>query len=79
MSTQNGRRRVVITGLGGITPCGNTIEDTWTNVRSGRSGVSRIDRIEVPEGTPDIAGQVKDFDPLEYMFLCGNKSVDGSS
>jgi 3-oxoacyl-[acyl-carrier-protein] synthase II len=67
MSTQNGRRRVVITGLGGITPCGNTIEDTWTNVRSGRSGVSRIDRIEVPEGTPDIAGQVKDFDPLEYM------------
>ena len=50
MSTANGRRRVVITGIGGITPCGNTIDETWENIRSGRSGVSRIERIEVPEG-----------------------------
>src|SRR4249920_1796621 len=67
MSTANGRRRVVITGLGGITPCGNTIDETWEGIRSGRSGVSRIDEFVVPEGTPNIAGQVKGFDPLEYM------------
>ena len=67
MSETNGRRRVVITGLGGITPCGNTIEETWTNIRAGKSGVSRVEEFEVPEGTPNIAGQVKDFDPLQYM------------
>jgi 3-oxoacyl-[acyl-carrier-protein] synthase II len=67
MSGSNGRRRVVVTGLGGITPVGNTIEDTWKNIRAGKSGVSRIEEIDVPEGTPNIAGQVKGFDPLEYM------------
>ena len=45
MSTANGRRRVVITGLGGITPCGNTMDETWEGIRSGRSGVSRIERV----------------------------------
>ena len=63
MSETNGRRRVVITGLGGITPCGNTIEETWTNIRAGKSGVSRVEEFEVPEGTPNIAGQVKDLRP----------------
>ena len=48
MSAANGRRRVVITGLGGITPCGNTIDETWEAIRSGRSGVSRIDEFVVP-------------------------------
>jgi 3-oxoacyl-[acyl-carrier-protein] synthase II len=67
MSGSNGRRRVVVTGLGGITPVGNTIEETWKNIRAGKSGVSRIEEIDVPEGTPNIAGQVKGFDPLEYM------------
>ena len=59
MSGVNGRRRVVVTGLGGITPVGNTIEETWKNIRAGKSGVSRIEEIDVPEGTPNIAGQVK--------------------
>jgi 3-oxoacyl-[acyl-carrier-protein] synthase II len=67
MSGLNGRRRVVVTGLGGITPVGNTIEETWKNIGAGKSGVSRIEEIDVPEGTPNIAGQVKGFDPLEYL------------
>jgi 3-oxoacyl-[acyl-carrier-protein] synthase II len=67
MSTHNGRRRVVVTGLGGVTPVGSTIEETWKNIRAGKSGVSRVEDLDVPEGTPNIAGQVKGFDPLEYM------------
>ena len=49
MSTQNGRRRVVVTGLGAVTPCGNTMEETWKNIRAGQSGVSRVEEFEVPE------------------------------
>ena len=63
----NGRRRVVITGMGAVTPNGLTMADSWASIRAGRSGVSRIEGFEMPEGTVNIAGQVKGFDPTEYM------------
>ena len=63
----NGRRRVVITGLGAVTPNGLNMPDTWASIRAGRSGVSRVDGVEMPEGAVNIAGQVKGFDPTEYM------------
>jgi 3-oxoacyl-[acyl-carrier-protein] synthase II len=62
-----GRRRVVISGMGAVTPCGLTMPDSWANIRAGRSGVSRIEGFEMPEGTVNIAGQVKGFDATEYM------------
>ncbi len=43
------------------------MDDSWANIRAGRSGVSRIEGFEMPEGTVNIAGQVKGFDPTEYM------------
>ena len=61
------RRRVVVTGLGAVTPCGLTIEDSWTAIREGRSGVGHIEGFEMPEGTVNIAGQVRGFEPTEYM------------
>ncbi|MDX6552543.1 MAG: 3-oxoacyl-[acyl-carrier-protein] synthase [Gaiellales bacterium] len=64
MSEQNGRRRVVITGIGAVSPCGPTAEDTWKNVREGRSGVSTVDGYE---GNIRIAGQIKDFDAEDYL------------
>jgi 3-oxoacyl-[acyl-carrier-protein] synthase II len=64
MSDTNGRRRIVITGMGAITPCGSDVEETWRNVRNGRSGVSVVDGFE---GAVRIAAQVKDFDPLEFI------------
>jgi 3-oxoacyl-[acyl-carrier-protein] synthase II len=64
MSGENGRRRVVITGMGAVTPCGLTVDETWRSVREGRSGVSRVEGFE---GTVRIAGQVKEFDPEQYM------------
>ncbi|MDX6534217.1 MAG: 3-oxoacyl-[acyl-carrier-protein] synthase [Gaiellales bacterium] len=64
MSEQNGRRRVVITGIGAVTPCGPTAEETWKNVREGRSGVSTV---EGYDGNIRIAGQITDFDAEQYM------------
>jgi 3-oxoacyl-[acyl-carrier-protein] synthase II len=64
MSEQNGRRRVVITGIGAVTPCGPTAEETWKNVREGRSGVSTVGGYD---GNIRIAGQITDFDAEQYM------------
>lgn len=67
MSEGGGRRRVVVTGIGIVSPCGLTAEESWRNVREGRSGVARVEGIEMPEGCVNIGGQVKGFDPTEYM------------
>jgi 3-oxoacyl-[acyl-carrier-protein] synthase II len=63
----SGRRRVVVTGMGAVTPCGLTMADSWEGIRSGRSGVSHVEGFDMPEGTVNIAGQVKGFEPTEYM------------
>ncbi len=64
MSEQQGRRRVVITGVGAVTPCGLDVEESWRNIREGRSGVSTVEGFE---GHVRIAAQVKEFDPEQYM------------
>ncbi len=64
MTRPDGRRRVVITGIGAVTPCGLTAEDTWRSVREGRSGVSTVDGFE---GNVRIAAQVRDFQPEQFM------------
>ena len=67
MTARNGRRRVVITGLGAITPLGNTVDAMWEGAIAGRSGIARLTQID-PEGYPcQVAGEVKDFDPTQYM------------
>jgi 3-oxoacyl-[acyl-carrier-protein] synthase II len=58
------RRRIVITGVGAVTPCGLTVDDSWSNIRAGRSGVSVVDWFD---GAVRIAAEVKDFDPLDYI------------
>jgi beta-ketoacyl-acyl-carrier-protein synthase II len=60
-------RRVVVTGLGLITPVGNTIEDSWRNILAGKSGIQHITYFDVENFNVKIAGQVKNFDPLNYM------------
>ena len=60
-------RRVVVTGLGVVSPVGSTVEKFWENLTAGKSGIGRITKFD-PEGYPvQIAGEVKDFDPLEYF------------
>lgn len=61
------RRRVVVTGLGAITPLGLNIPETWDGLVNGRSGITRITQWD-PTGYPtQIAGEVKGFDPTKFM------------
>ena len=61
--TTQPRRRVAITGLGAVTPCGNTAADTWASLVAGRSGIGRITRFDATGCHAQIAGEVRDFDP----------------
>jgi 3-oxoacyl-[acyl-carrier-protein] synthase II len=61
------RRRVVITGLGIVSPVGNTVEQAWQNILAGRSGIARITRFDTSAFPVQIAGEVKDFDIGDYL------------
>ena len=61
------KRRVVITGLGLVTPCGNTVADTWAALMAGRSGVSFIEKFDTTKFSVKIGAEVKVFDPLKYI------------
>lgn len=61
------KRRVVITGLGAVTPLGSTLDSLWDNLMKGKSGVSRIEHFDVSEYPTRIAASIKDFDPEQYM------------
>lgn len=60
-------RRVVITGIGAVTPLGNNIEATWDNLTKKISGISQITKFDTSGFTSRIAGEVKDFSPEEYI------------
>jgi len=60
-------RRVVVTGLGLVTPIGNSVEATWTALMSGRSGVDYIRKFDTRKFSVKIAAEVKDFDPLKFI------------
>jgi 3-oxoacyl-[acyl-carrier-protein] synthase II len=60
-------RRVVVTGMGAVTPVGNDITTTWDTLTSGRSGLGRITRFDPSPYETQIAGEIKDFDASAYM------------
>jgi len=60
-------RRVVITGVGLVSPLGIGTEDTWQAVRKGHSGVGPITAFDATDFACRIAGEVKDFDPQKYI------------
>ena len=59
-------RRVVVTGLGMLSPVGNTAEESWKNLLAGKSGISRIEHFDVSDFSVKIAGTVKDFDAAAW-------------
>jgi 3-oxoacyl-[acyl-carrier-protein] synthase II len=65
--SMNGRRRVVITGIGAVTPLGNDVETTWTNLISARSGAGPITQFDATDYPVTFACEVKDFDPTQWI------------
>ncbi|MGH8734477.1 MAG: beta-ketoacyl synthase N-terminal-like domain-containing protein, partial [Burkholderiales bacterium] len=61
------RRRVVVTGLGIVSPIGNTVAEAWENALAGKSGITRITRFDPARLSSQIAGEVKGFDVAPYM------------
>ena len=60
-------RRVVVTGLGIVSPVGNTIPEAWDNLVAGRSGIGRITRFDPAPFASQMAGEVRDFDVGQYL------------
>jgi 3-oxoacyl-[acyl-carrier-protein] synthase II len=65
--SMNGRRRVVITGLGALTPLGTDVESTWDALVAGRSGAAEITQFDSTDYAVHFACEVKGFDPTEYI------------
>lgn len=70
------RRRVVVTGLGCVSPVGNTVDLTWANLLAGRSGVGLITKFDAASLNCKIAGEVKGFDVETYMSAKEARSMD---
>jgi 3-oxoacyl-[acyl-carrier-protein] synthase II len=65
--SMNGRRRVVISGMGAVSPLGNDVETSWTNLTAGRSGAAPIAGFDASEYPVHFACELKDFDPAEWI------------
>ncbi|PIG00223.1 beta-ketoacyl-ACP synthase II [Comamonas sp. 26] len=70
------RRRVVVTGLGCISPVGNTVGDAWANLLAGQSGIGLISKFDTSNFSCKIAGEVKGFDVEKYMSAKDARTMD---
>ncbi|MDR3410065.1 MAG: beta-ketoacyl-ACP synthase II [Formivibrio sp.] len=70
------KRRVVVTGLGHISPVGNDVATGWANLLAGRSGIGRITRIDASDLACQIAGEVRDFDITQYISAKEARRMD---
>ena len=67
MSNPANKRRVVITGLGVVSPVGIGVNTAWTNLVAGKSGVSKITKFDTTAFSSTIAGEVKDFNAEDFI------------
>ncbi len=72
-------RRVVVTGLGTVTALGESVDEFWRNVVAGKSGVSRIERVDVSDITTKIGAEIKDFDITDHMSKREGRRLDRTS
>jgi len=70
------KRRVVVTGMGILSPVGNTLESAWENILAGNSGIAPIEDFDASAFTTQFAGQVKDFDAGDYFNPKDAKKMD---
>lgn len=61
------KRRVVVTGIGAVTPLGNTAEETWSAIKEGKSGIGPLTRVDSEKFPAKVAAEIKDFDIEQYV------------
>ncbi|MCF7972000.1 MAG: beta-ketoacyl-ACP synthase II [Methylococcaceae bacterium] len=71
------KRRVVITGLGAITPLANTVSETWDGIINGKSGISQIDSFDISGHATTFGGVIRNFDISQYIPEKDAKRMDG--
>ena len=69
-------RRVVITGLGAITPIGNNVEEFWKGIKTGKCGIAEITEFDTENFKVKLAGEVKNYNPEEYFDKRSSKRLD---
>ena len=72
-------KRVVVTGLGAVTPVGNDLASTWESLCAGRHGIARITHFDPSEFKSTLAAEVKGFDPLQYLDRSTARRMDSST
>lgn len=70
------KRRVVVTGLGVVSPVGIGVETAWSNLVAGKSGITRISKFDPSNFASQVAGEVKDFDVLQYLSAKDARRMD---
>ncbi|MDP4164794.1 MAG: beta-ketoacyl-ACP synthase II [Bacillota bacterium] len=70
------KRRVVVTGVGAVTPLGNDIETTWENILAGKSGVGPLTRVNADEYPVKVAAELKDFNPEAFIEKKDARKMD---
>lgn len=70
------KRRVVVTGVGAVTPLGNDIETTWSGIKEGKSGVGMLTRLDADLFAAKVAAEVKDFDIEKYISKKDARKMD---
>ena len=70
------RRRVVVTGLGALTPVGNTVEDSWKSIIAGQSGAAPIEHFDASSYSTRFSASIKGFDVSQYMNLKDARRMD---
>ena len=70
------KRRVVVTGLGAITPIGNSVPEFWEGIKTGKVGIGEITKFDTSDYKVKIAAEVKDFEPKNYMDFKAAKRME---
>ncbi len=70
------KRRIVVTGLGMVSPVGNTVQETWKNIVAGKSGIGILDTFDTTDCPVKINGAIKDFDATQYIQKKDMKKMD---
>ena len=70
------KRRVVVTGLGAVTPVGNNVQAFWESVKTGKVGIGEITRFDTADFKVKLAAEVKDFNAKDYMDFKSAKRME---